>query len=80
VADCADNFSHEEALMKEAGYPGLEVHKKKHELFIRRVTGQVNRFDAGEDIMQELLKILNDWERHHIKVEDASYAKYIWKQ
>ncbi len=48
------HFAFEETLMEDAGYQFSRAHKKIHELFIRRVSEYRVRFQAGEDVGDEL--------------------------
>lgn len=68
------HFGFEETLMEEAGYPFVGPHKKVHELFTKRVADLQLRFKAGEDISQELHKLLARWLFNHIRGDDASYV------
>ncbi|WP_086929560.1 bacteriohemerythrin [Agarilytica rhodophyticola] len=72
------HFSYEEALMEEAGYPFLAPHKKVHQLFIDKINKYVARFEAGEDITEELLAMLKNWLINHIKNEDGDYADLVF--
>ncbi|KXU39137.1 hypothetical protein AXE65_10190 [Ventosimonas gracilis] len=71
------HFAFEETLMEEAGYRFSRAHKKVHELFIRRVEEYRMRFDAGENIVQELRDTLTRWLLSHIRNEDAAYAETV---
>jgi len=63
--------------MEEAGYRFSRAHKRVHELFIRRVEEYRMRFDAGENIVQELRDTLSRWLFSHIRNEDAAYAETV---
>jgi len=71
------HFAFEETLMEDAGYRFSRAHKKVHELFIRRVEEYRMRFDAGENIVQELRDTLSRWLFRHIRSEDAAYAETV---
>jgi len=71
------HFAFEETLMEDAGYRFSRAHKKVHELFIRRVVEYRMRFDAGENIVQELRDTLSRWLFSHIRSEDAAYAETV---
>lgn len=68
------HFAFEEALMEDAGYQFTRAHKKIHELFIRRVSEYKTRFQAGEDVTEELQGLLGRWLFNHIKNDDAGYV------
>ena len=71
------HFAFEEALMKEVGYKFLEMHKKVHELFIRRVSDFTLRFAKGEDIAGEVHVMLVRWLSNHIANEDRDYVDAV---
>ncbi|MCP4413820.1 MAG: bacteriohemerythrin [Gammaproteobacteria bacterium] len=71
------HFSFEESLMEQAKYPFLTPHKKVHELFVKRVSGFVERHNAGEDITDELLIVLRRWLVNHIRNEDQDYIDVV---
>jgi len=71
------HFSFEETLMEDAGYRFSRAHKRVHELFIRRVEQYRIRFDAGENIIQELRDTLSRWLFSHIRSEDAAYSETV---
>jgi hemerythrin len=73
------HFSFEESLMDQMGYPYVEAHNKAHGLFSKRVNEFVERFDAGEDVIDELTDLLNFWLINHIKNEDGDYALFARK-
>ena len=73
------HFSFEESLMEKADYPYLDPHKRVHGLFIKKVDTFVDRFKAGEDVSEELLKMLQRWLVNHIRNEDGDYAEIVKK-
>lgn len=77
VDSTQSHFAFEEALMKEAGYKFLEMHKKVHELFIRRVSDFTLRFAKGEDIAGEVHVMLVRWLSNHIANEDRDYVDAV---
>ncbi|MCL2309814.1 MAG: bacteriohemerythrin [Proteobacteria bacterium] len=68
------HFGFEETLLEEAEYPYLKVHRRIHDLFIRRIEEYKKRFLNGEDIGKELHDSLVHWLIKHIKSEDANYS------
>lgn len=81
ISDLVDytvsHFAFEESLMEQAKYPFLAPHKQVHELFIRRVTGFVERRKANEDVTEELIQVLRKWLINHIKSEDQDYVELV---
>jgi hemerythrin len=71
------HFSFEEALMEEANYGLLPVHKKVHKLFDRRISDFRQRFAQGEDVAAELQDTLVNWLTSHIRLEDADYSEKV---
>lgn len=74
------HFSFEESLQEEAGYQFAKAHKRVHELFVRRVNEYQKRFNAGEDIAEEVNKLLSAWLINHIKHDDADYVSAVRPQ
>lgn len=72
-----NHFSFEEHLMEEAGYEFLKAHQRVHQLFINRVAEYRERFSQGDDIADELLKLLKSWLRNHIEQEDRGYLSTV---
>jgi hemerythrin len=71
------HFAFEEAMIEEAGYMFSGPHKRVHELFIRRVTEIQQRFEAGEDVTNELHGMLSRWLFNHIRNEDRGYVDTV---
>jgi len=71
------HFAFEESLMEEADYLFVNGHKKVHDMFTRRVSDFMQRFNMGEDITEELLSTLRSWLINHIKTDDNDYADVV---
>ena len=71
------HFVFEEALIENAGYLFAGPHKKVHELFAKRVALFQSRFDAGEDVTDELHGMLSRWLFNHIRNEDHGYIDSV---
>lgn len=71
------HFGFEEEIMREAGYPFLTAHRRVHELFVRRVGEYQQRWALGEDVTEELQRMLRTWLLNHIRREDADYAAIV---
>ncbi len=71
------HFAFEESLQEEAGYRYCKPHKKVHELFERRVGQYVERFQLGDDVGEEVHKLLCSWLINHIKRDDADYVSTV---
>lgn len=68
------HFEFEEALMAQAGFDGLEEHKRTHDAFRARIEAFGARHAHGEDVSEELVDLLTRWLYDHIAEDDASYA------
>lgn len=73
------HFAFEEELMEEAGYPFSHAHKRVHEIFGKRVMEYRMRFQAGEDVTDELRNMLARWLFNHIRGDDKAYADSVKK-
>ncbi len=71
------HFEFEEALMEEAGYDGLEEHKRTHDAFRGRIEAFAARHARGEDISEQVVDLLTQWLYDHIAEDDGSYGPYI---
>jgi hemerythrin len=71
------HFEFEESMQEEAGYPFLKMHKKLHERFVKRISEFHERFKLGEDITDELHKLMFSWLYVHINSEDMDYVPSI---
>jgi len=71
------HFGFEETLIEDAGYEFVRPHKRVHELFVRRVSEYKQRFDAGDDIADELHGLLSRWLFSHILNDDAAYVSAV---
>ena len=71
------HFAFEEQLQVDAGYVFANAHKSIHDVFIKRLDKYRARFEAGEDVVPELQRMLNSWLVHHIKRDDKGYAQEL---
>lgn len=71
------HFAFEETLLEDSGYQFSRAHKKVHELFIKRVSDYRMRFEAGEDVAEELKGLLGRWLFNHIRNDDANYVASV---
>lgn len=81
ISDSVDytvsHFGFEETLIEDAGYEFTRPHKRVHALFIKRVNEFKQRFDDGEDIVDELHGLLSRWLFSHIQNDDAAYVPSV---
>ena len=71
------HFAYEERMLEDSGYAFTDLHKRVHELFTRRVGEMQTRFEAGEDVAQELHTMLSRWLFSHIRNEDHGYVDAV---
>lgn len=71
------HFAFEEELMEEAGYPFSHAHQRVYAVFAKRVGDYRLRFQAGEDISDELRNMLSRWLFNHIRGDDQAYAPQV---
>ncbi len=73
-----DHFRHEEELMAEYHFPGLEEHQEIHRELIAAVQDLKARSTVGsEALAQELLKFLRTWLLEHIMKVDKQYGAFL---
>ena len=73
-----EHFQHEEKLMAEYQFPGLEEHQRVHKELIDAVQDLKKRVTSGtEELAQELLKFLKVWVLEHIVNVDKKYAAFL---
>ncbi len=74
----AAHFSHEERLMKKAGYSSLAWHKQLHDAVRKRVAECLSWVAGGDrDACLEFLKYLSGWLNDHAGVADRMMASYL---
>ncbi len=71
------HFAFEEELLDESGYHFGTAHRRVHEMFTRRVNEYKMRFDAGEDVTDELRTMLSRWLFNHIRTDDKAYSDTV---
>ena len=79
------HFTHEEKLMAEMGYDGLEMQKQQHRLFVQRLdefVEQISQLSLGtqDAMIQEVFEYLQKWLHDHIKIEDMKYARFAMEK
>jgi len=71
------HFAFEEEVLNNAGYMFLGPHKRVHEIFTRKVAEMQKRFEAGEDVIDDMLGMLSRWLFNHIRNEDHNYVDVV---
>ena len=66
-----EHFNTEETLMREAGYPALEPHRKMHSDYRKKtITLCLRATERLPNVPDELLKFIHTWWLKHILQED----------
>lgn len=68
------HFKFEEALMEQSGHPASHDHRKAHQAFRRHILEVLGQFEAGEDVLEDLLRMLGVWLFKHIAHDDQELA------
>lgn len=72
------HFEFEEKLLETNNYSDIELHKKEHEDFIKKVVDLETRFNEGKLIISfEITSFLKDWLKKHIKGTDMQYSALL---
>ena len=70
-----NHFAHEENLMEEAKYPGLERQRKAHAMFIAELEKmEKDLLSAEESVAPVVYKFLREWLLKHIVEVDKEYG------
>ncbi len=73
------HFAFEESMIQEAGYEQHEAHTATHNDFRNQIYGFKQRSSAGEEVADELLKLLKKWLFGHIHQEDMKYVEIVMR-
>ena len=72
------HFETEEALLTEHGYPGLEEHKKEHDVFRKKIVAFLDAFlDTDMDVTMDMAKYLASWLSTHVFSTDKKYSVFL---
>ncbi len=72
-----NHFAFEEELMEQVDYPFLKVHRRLHDHFLQRLASYTQRFDAGEEVIAEMVAFMDKWLHNHFIQEDKDYSPQI---
>ena len=75
----ATHFEREEMLLKQHNYPNLDVQKKEHAAFIKKIKDFETKYNQGRIITVsiEIVSFLKEWLIKHILAEDKEYSKFL---
>jgi hemerythrin-like metal-binding protein len=74
------HFTEEAAAMDKAGYPPVASHHQQHVEFMRTLASLHREFarrGASPELAERLQRVVNDWLRDHISVEDQAFGRWI---
>lgn len=71
------HFQHEEDLMAEVAYDGLDSHRQEHAHFCEVIAEICYGATLGVISAKELFNYLTRWWRNHILLEDMKYKPYL---
>lgn len=75
------HFNAEEKLQEEVGYPGLEEHRKQHDILRKTVDDMTDMIDEegpSDAFVEQLNHNIIKWLYKHIEGYDRSVAEYIF--
>ncbi|MFN7995207.1 MAG: hemerythrin family protein [Bryobacteraceae bacterium] len=77
----AGHFSHEERMMRSMRYPHYEWHKRQH-IVARAAAKRLERkmLRGQAEAAPELLKFLESWLKHHIRLSDRMLGAFLRNQ
>lgn len=76
-----EHFAHEEKILAQHSYSGLEAHKKIHARLITSVGNLKEKLDEmGVKILPFLEEFLSTWLKEHIMKVDKRYSNFIGKR
>ena len=77
------HFRDEEQLMAANNYPGYEAQKRAHDKFTEDIIELKRRLEAAEltaNDSAEVLNIIGDWLKSHIRALDTELGIYLTKK
>lgn len=78
VAYAQAHFQHEEAIMLDAGFPGLGEHQKIHEAMIDTIFKLCQSFeDKSIHLEMETMKFVKRWLVDHILKDDYLFRNFL---
>jgi hemerythrin len=75
-----EHFRDEEAIMKNAGYPGYEGHRVEHEQLLDRLVELGVNIGKGNIDVQAMTEFMSRWVLIHIGQEDMLIGEFLRKQ
>ena len=69
-----EHFTAEEAIMAEAGYDKLKLHKAQHRQLLQKVERFQFEFRSGKRVSAKMHDFLQYWLMNHIRIDDMAFA------
>jgi hemerythrin len=78
IAAVAYHFRAEEKVMRKHKFPGRDLHKAEHDIFLGEVRSFQREFDAGQaNLSESTLTYLKDWLRDHLLIADKRLGSFL---
>ena len=74
-----EHFELEEGLMRQAAFPGLNLHAASHNALLSRLNALSQDVGRGQVDHNAITKLMSTWALRHTRLEDAEAAPYIAK-
>lgn len=72
------HFTHEERLLRQAGYADFDNHKRQHDDFVKKVNEFQEKFTSGKLILSlEVTGFIKTWITEHIMKTDKMYVNAL---
>lgn len=72
-----DHFAHEESIMRETDYPGMQAHVDQHNTLLAKLSNASELIANYTLTMANLESFLAAWLINHMELLDAPLVKYI---
>jgi hemerythrin-like metal-binding protein len=72
------HFIHEERVMQQHKYPGLDAQVKEHKGFVDKIVSMEQDLASGKALMSlSVSNFVSAWIKNHIMKTDKSYTKFL---
>jgi hemerythrin-like metal-binding protein len=72
------HFTHEERVMQQHKYPGLDVQVKEHKGFVDKIVSMEQDLASGKALMSlSVSNFVSAWIKNHIMKTDKNYTKFL---
>lgn len=72
-----NHFVTEESLLSQRGYPDIETHKTQHNHHMTVLMDLLADHDAGQDVKDRAIALLQDWAHVHLTQTHAAFAPFL---